>query len=129
MDARRSQRLSEALREELTEIIALEMADPRTDGVYVTEVQLSPDARLAVVRLFIPGDESRREQAVEALTGAKAFLKRELTNRVDVFRMPDLRFEADMLVTRSERLDYLFRKVRKGRPRDVESTEKIEKKP
>ena len=64
---------------------------------------------------------------------AKAFLKNELKSRVDIFRMPDLRFEADMTVSRSDRLNYLLKKVRKGRPRDVQSekasVEKTEKSP
>ncbi len=127
MDERRNQRLTESLREEISELITLEMSDPRVDGVTVTEVQLSPDSRIAVIRLAIPGEQTRHKQVMAALDHAKPFLKRELGLRVDVFRLPDLRFEADMRVDRNQRLEYLLKKVRKGRPRDAQSVEKSQK--
>ena len=128
MDKRRSQRIAESLREEISELISLEMSDPRVDGVTVTEVQMSPDGKLASVRVAIPGEKTRHKEVLSALDHAKPFLKRELGLRVDVFRLPELRFEADMRVDRNERLEYLLKKVRRGRPRDAEPTEKTEKK-
>ncbi|MBI4903860.1 MAG: 30S ribosome-binding factor RbfA [Acidobacteria bacterium] len=127
MDERRNQRLTESLREEISELITLEMSDPRVDGVTVTEVQLSPDSSSAIVRLAISGEQSRHKSVIAALDHAKPFLKRELGLRVDVFRLPDLRFEADMRVDRNQRLQYLLKKVRKGRPRDAQSIEKTQK--
>jgi ribosome-binding factor A len=45
MDEHRSQRVSAAVREELTEIIGFEMEDPRLAAVDVTDVTVSPDSR------------------------------------------------------------------------------------
>jgi len=129
MEARRNQRVAESLREELTELIGLELVDPRLDGVTVTEIHLSPDSRVASVRLAIPGDMDRQKQALAAIDGAKGFIKKQLAARLDIFRVPDLRFEADLAPTVSDRVPYLMRKIRKGRPRDPEATEKAEKKP
>jgi hypothetical protein len=43
----RAQRISEALRTELAEMISFELADPRVDGVLVNEVHVSPDLKKA----------------------------------------------------------------------------------
>ena len=60
MDERRTARVSEAVREELTEIIGFELDDPRLADVEVTDVHVSPDSRHATVKVAIHGDEKRR---------------------------------------------------------------------
>ncbi len=91
MDPHRAERLSEALREELDELIEYEMTDPRVSGVTVTDVVVSPDLRKAEVRLAMPPDDAVRKQAVAALEHSTG-----LTSRVES----------------------LLKRVRKGRPRD-----------
>ena len=72
MDQHRSERVSEAIREELSEIIGYEMSDPRIGPVDVTEVLVSPDMRHARVRLHLGGDEKSREATLRALEGRSA---------------------------------------------------------
>ncbi|MBS1828133.1 MAG: 30S ribosome-binding factor RbfA [Acidobacteria bacterium] len=129
MDERRTKRVAEALREELIELIGFELSDPRLDGVQVVEVHLSPDMRVASVALDIPGDADAQVRALEAIQNAKSFIKRELASRMELFRMPELRFESNLSPGLNSRMDYLMRKIRKGRPRDGVSGENMEKKP
>lgn len=117
MDSRRLQRVSEAMREELDEIINYELSDPRIGEVSVTEVQLSPDSHMAHVRLRLPGDEAARRNTFEALRHASGFIRHQLAERIELFRIPELRFEADALVDPA-RLQHLMRRVRRGRPRE-----------
>jgi ribosome-binding factor A len=118
MDPYRAERVIEALREELNEIIGYEMSDPRVVGVTVTEVILSPDMKRAEVRLAMPPEEDARKQALTALEHARNFLKRELALRLQLFRTPDLHFSADLSVTLSGKMNHLLKRVKKGRPRD-----------
>ena len=46
----RTERISEALREELTEMIGYELSDPRVASATVTGLEVSPDKRHALVR-------------------------------------------------------------------------------
>lgn len=117
MDPHRVVRVSEALREELDELIEYEMADPRVLGVTVTEVMVSPDRKHAQVRLGMPPDEQFRKAAIEALEHAKGFLKRELTLRLQLFKAPELHFEADVAEGLTARMEHLLKRVKKGRPR------------
>lgn len=118
MDTHRSERVSEALREELGELIAYELSDPRIGDAVVTEVLVSPDRKHAQVRLHLAEDERAREATIQALEGARGFLRHQLSERLDMFRVPELHFEADVSIQRGERLEYLLKRVRRGRPRE-----------
>ena len=124
MDPYRSQRVSEAIREELSEIIGYEMADPRLGMVDVTEVLVTPDKRHARVRLHLGGDEKTQADALVALGGARHFLRRQLASRLRLFRTPELLFEADLEAGYQGRLEQLLKRVRKGRPKDAVPDEK-----
>jgi ribosome-binding factor A len=118
MDSHRNQRVSEALREELGELIAYELSDPRIGDATVTEVLVSPDMRHAQVRLHMSEAKSEQEQTIQALAGARHFLRRQLAERLNMFRVPELHFEADLSPGAAERMEQLLRRVRRGRPRE-----------
>ncbi|MBI3207527.1 MAG: 30S ribosome-binding factor RbfA [Candidatus Solibacter usitatus] len=127
MDPHRNQRLTEALKEELTELFTLELTDPRLEGIVVTNVHVSPDNKHATIRIQIPGGQARLKEVLEAVVHAKPFFRRELADRIEVFRLPELRFEADTSIEDEQRMAYLLRKVRKGRPKDGLAPENSEK--
>ncbi len=124
MDEHRTQRVSEAIREELSELIGYEMSDPRVLAVDVTDVLVTPDMRHAQVRIHFTGATSERDEALQALDGARSFLRRELAVRLNMFRVPDLHFEPDIEGSAGERLEKLLKRARKGRPRPEDSGEK-----
>ena len=114
------ERLAEALREELGELIAYEMSDPRVLDVIVSEVITSPDKRHAQVRVGSASGSDVKE-ALKALDHARGFLRRQLTERLDTFRIPELHFEADVSATIGPRMETLLKRVKRGRPRDATS--------
>jgi ribosome-binding factor A len=118
MDTHRAKRVSEALREELDEMIAYELSDPRVADAAVTEVLVSPDMKHATVRLHMSNDSKQRQDTIQALEGARHFLRHQLAERLSLFRIPDLHFEADVSLATDARLDHLLKRVRRGRPRD-----------
>lgn len=118
MDNHRTERVSAALREELGEMIAYELSDPRIGDAMVTEVLVSPDMRHAQVRLHLSENVNEQRQTIRALDGARHFLRRQLAERLNLFRVPELHFEADIALNGQERMGYLLKRVRRGRPRD-----------
>ena len=124
MDPRRSERLSEALRSELEEILQYELEDPRIDVANVAEVLITPDGKHARVRLNLNGDRAWQEQTLDALEHAKPYIKRELAHRLDLVRLPELRFEAALSAELPQRVDSLLKRVKRGRPRDEETEKK-----
>lgn len=121
MDNHRNQRVSEALREELSELIAYELSDPRIGDAVVTEVLVSPDMRHAQVRLKLSEGPKEQRDTILALEGARHFLRRQLAERLTLFRIPELHFESDVTPAANGRMDQLFKRIRRGRPRDTEA--------
>jgi ribosome-binding factor A len=118
MDTHRAERVSEALREELDELIGYELEDPRIGHATVTEVLLSPDMKRAQVRLHLGETEDEGRHTIEALDNARHFLRRQLAERLNLYRVPELHFEPDLSPGLSGRVEQLLKRVRRGRPRD-----------
>lgn len=121
MDPHRTERVSEALREELGEIIAYELSDPRVSEATVTEVLVTPGMKHAQVRLHFADPSASKEDTIAALNGAKHYLRNKLRERLTLFRIPELHFEADVDSAGTGRLEALLKRVRRGRPRDTPS--------
>jgi len=118
MAAHRAERVSEALREELGELIGYELSDPRIGEATVTEVLVSPDMKHAQVRLHLASDASAQQETIQALDRARHFLRRQLAERLNLYRVPELHFEADVAASGTARVNQLLKRVRRGRPRD-----------
>jgi len=115
MDERRTLRVSEAVKEELAELVAFEMDDPRLAAVGVTEASVSPDARYAHVKVAAGGGEREQRQAMAALEHAQSYLRRELAFRLNLRRVPELHFELDRHAGADGRIDFLLKRAKKSR--------------
>jgi ribosome-binding factor A len=116
MDERRTARVSVAIREELTEIIGFEMADPRLAGVTVSGVEVSSDGKHAHIKVALEG-EKELSQAVKALDHAAGFLRHQLASRLDLRLVPELRFSGDRFPGADERVALLLKRAEKSRGR------------
>lgn len=117
METHRAERLAEAIREALHELIHFQLEDPRLGPLDIVSVVLSADGRKAIVQIrdAAGGDSST---SIEVLKHAKSFLRRELAESLDLYRAPDLFFEAAVAGVSAHRVPALLRRVRRGRPRE-----------
>lgn len=113
----RTERISEALREELAELIGYELSDPRVANATVTSLDVSPDKRHALVRVKVD-EGADTEKTLAALAHAAPFLRREVARRLELFRVPELHFEPDIASELGPRVDQLLKRIKKGRPRE-----------
>jgi ribosome-binding factor A len=120
VDNHRTERVSEALREEIGEMIAYELSDPRIGDAVVTEVLVSPDRKHAQVRLHMSDKLDEQKETIRALEGARHYLRRQLAERLNMFRVPELHFEADVSSVVTGKMEHLLKRIRRGRPRDEE---------
>jgi len=118
VDPHRHERVAESLREELEELIGYELADPRVGSASITEVLLSPDFRQAHIRISLHGTPEEQEQTLAGINNAKPFLKRELTERLQLYRMPELHFEADLPATLAAKAPQILKRIKRGRPKE-----------
>jgi ribosome-binding factor A len=115
MDEHRSRRVSVAVREELSEIVGFELADPRLAAVDVTDVTVSPDSRHAMVKVSLGGGEHEQNQAMAALEHAGNYLRHELASRLNLRRIPELHFEPDYYPDAATRVEILLKRAKKKR--------------
>src|SRR3954452_18563655 len=115
MDERRTRRVSEAVKEELIELIGFEMADPRLTAVEVNQVNLSPDGRHATVVIGVRGDDKVQKDAFAGLEHAKHYLRHELARRLSLRRVPELDFSLDLAADSEDRIETLLKRARKTR--------------
>jgi ribosome-binding factor A len=113
----RTERISEALREELTELIGYELSDPRVASATVTSLDVTPDKRHALVRVRVAEGADAKE-TIAALEHASPFLRREVARRLELFRVPELHFEPDIASELGPRVDHLLKRMKKGRARE-----------
>jgi len=110
---RRTVRVNELLREQISELLLREVKDPRVSKglVTITEVQVSPDLRHATVYVSHLGEESERAGVLKGLEHSAHFLHRELTHRLAMRNVPELVFKFDPSIERGARLASLINEV------------------
>lgn len=111
--SRRTSRVNDLLREELSALLLRGLKDPRlAHGLTtITEVQVSPDLRHAVVYVSHLGDEAEREEVLEGLRHSAPYLHRELVHRLAMRNVPELTFRFDPSIERGARLASLIHEV------------------
>lgn len=119
MDERRTLRVSEAVREELSEIIGFETEDPRLLAIEVIEAHVSPDGRHATVRVACRGAEREKKESMAALEHARHYLRHELASRLSLRHVPELHFNEDRNPDVESRIDFLLKRAKRSRGRET----------
>ena len=109
---RRTERLGEEIREEVAQMVAGELKDPRIGFVTVTRVALAPDLRMARVFVGILGTDKQRETSLAGLKQASGFMRHELGQRLRLRHTPELLFQYDEGLEASERVARLLEEIR-----------------
>ena len=110
-ETRRSQRVTDLVRAELSNLLLVEAHDPAVKGVTVTGVEMSPDLQSARVYFSVLGGEAERERAAEGLGRAAGYLRREVGQRCGLRYAPALHFVADRSLERGARVEELLAQV------------------
>ena len=93
--SRRSERLSDAIMQELGRVLVEESQDPRLELVSVSGVRLNRDMSVAVVLYTHGAGEERRTEVHQALESARGYLRTVIGKRIKLRFVPELRFEWD----------------------------------
>lgn len=104
----RGQRIADQIQRELSEIIRLEIKDPRVLLVTVTDVEVSQDNAHAKVFFTVLGEPAQQEAAARALEHASGFMRSILAKRIKLRTVPQLHFQYDVSIERGMRLSRLI---------------------
>mgnify|MGYP001139053302 CR=1 FL=1 len=104
-------KIAERMREELSEIMVMQIHDPRLAGVSITDIEVDRELAYAEVYFSCVEGASRAEEILEGFSHAQGFLRSELAHRIDLRSFPRLRFRWDPTFERAERIEKLFNQL------------------
>lgn len=112
MTSHRTDRVAEQIREEVSQILSSEVADPGVGLVTVTRVKVTPDLSLARVYWTIMGDATDRRRTEKALARAAAYVRHLLSTRMSLRRSPELLFTFDQSVAAQDRVEQILEELK-----------------
>jgi ribosome-binding factor A len=113
--SRRTERIEDLLRTEISQLILREVHDPRVQLASVASVDVTPDLRRARVHVSVLGEGERREEVIRALRHARGFIRSQLAHRLRHLRVvPELEFDLDRGAEYSQRIHDLLEGLHDG---------------
>ena len=113
---RRVDRVADALREAIADLVLREIKDPRVGMITLTGVRVSADLRHARVYFSVLGDAARRAQCLEGLRSAAGFIRTQLARRLNLRVVPEVTFEFDPSLEQAERVSRLLKDTGTDKP-------------
>jgi ribosome-binding factor A len=113
-EVKRSSRVAERIREELSWMLTREVRDPGASGAIVSRVEMTDDLKTA--RVYVRTLEGKGiPETLAALKRAQGMLRRQMTTRVGLRFAPELRFFYDDRLDTVNRIEELLEEVKQGK--------------
>lgn len=109
----RIERIEKIIERELSMIFLLESRDERLKHITVTRVKLTNDGSLATISFTVRKEHLEEKVALAALESAKGFLKTELSKKLDIRKIPDLRFKLDDSLEYGNKIESILTDINK----------------
>jgi ribosome-binding factor A len=126
----RLQRIADRIREELSEMVVMEISDPRLLGISITDVTVDREFTFADIFVSAVEGHERAEEVLEGLNHASGFIRKNLAARVDLRIFPRLRFHWDPTPEKADHIEKILASLRdeaKLKPPPGENLEGVEK--
>jgi ribosome-binding factor A len=97
--------------QEIGKMLLFDIKDPRLRDVTITFVKISPDLSSAVVYFRRIGNAHSDEETSRGFASASGYLRAELGRKLYIHKVPELKFVADDLPERVEKIEKIFREI------------------
>ena len=114
MQTKRSDKVSDLLKKEISLIISSEIKDPRLQNINITAVKVSDDIGIATVFYTIIGESIQKTQSnidskiLEKLSG---MIRSNLAKKIKIRRIPKIKFRFDESIEYSENIEKLLKNL------------------
>ena len=105
---KRADRVSDLLKEEISQMLLKEVKDPHIGFITITGVEVSRDLHVAKVFYTIFGDEKQISESAQALDRVSHFIKRQLGKRLRMRYIPDIIFRYDHSLEYGAKIDNIL---------------------
>ena len=120
----RADRVGGQVQRALSELLHKRIRDPRLRDATISEVQMSPDLKLAKIYYTLPASDGARDAALAGFNSASGFVKRTLARELGLRYMPNLKFYYDDSFDYGAKIDSLLKSLNKEDEADSQSSEK-----
>jgi ribosome-binding factor A len=93
--SRRTDRLGELFREEISGLLTKGLKDPRVGFATISRVEVTEDLSYAKVLVSVMGDDKEKTSTLIALRNSAGFIRSHLGKAVKIRKMPELQFALD----------------------------------
>ncbi|OQY88233.1 MAG: ribosome-binding factor A [Anaerolineae bacterium UTCFX1] len=120
----RTQRIADRIRREISEVLLREISDPRLHQIFITDVKV--DRELAYADVYVSAIEGamRSQEVLEGLESASSFLRRTLSQRIELRSFPRLRFHWDVTPENADHIERLLAELREKNKNREDATKK-----
>jgi ribosome-binding factor A len=84
------------------------MSDPRLDGVFITDVSIDRELAFADVYVSALEGTKRCNEVLSGIEHAQGFIRKKLSQRIELRTFPRLRFHWDPTPERAEKFEKLL---------------------
>jgi len=121
----RSDRVAEAIKREVGDLLLREVKDPRVHFATVTDVEVTHDLRDVKIFVSVMGPDTEKVETMAGLEAAKGFIRREIGRRVRLRFTPDIGFYLDKSLDHAMRINELLQTIHK--PEENNGTDNVGK--
>lgn len=108
----RPEKLAEAIKKEVSEMLRTEIKDPRIGFATVTGVDVSGDLKYAKIYVSVLGSKEERQSSMTGLKKAQGFIRTELGRRIRLRQVPEITFKLDESLDHGARVVELLNEVK-----------------
>jgi ribosome-binding factor A len=122
---RRAKRVGQIVRDHVGRFLVTQVADPRLSRVVITDVQMSGDLSIAHLSIRLLGGTSKGDEPRLTLTQLQLIsgrLRRSLGPKLQLRRVPELRFSFDSGYEAEERVEQILTEIYGERDKADEKT-------
>jgi ribosome-binding factor A len=118
----RLDKISDRIRQDLSETIIYRVSDPRITGVYITDVRVDRELAFADVYVSAVEGSERSKEILDGLEHASGFLRSQLAAQIDLRTFPKLRFHWDPTPEHADQIDRLLAEIKKEDTKPAEGS-------
>jgi ribosome-binding factor A len=108
----RLKRISDRIRQEISEMLLRDLTDPRLGQIYITDASVDREMAYADVYVSALEGSGRSQEILEGLESASGFIRRTLAARVKLRAFPRLRFHWDPTPENADRIERRLAELR-----------------
>lgn len=99
------------IQRELTQILQMEVKDPKIGFCTITAVDVTKDLSIAKIYVTFLGKDYKKRDGLEALKRSKGFIRSLLAKRLTIRRVPELIFVLDESLEYGNKIEGILKEL------------------